>query len=210
MKPKNLSALKREKERIEKEGFLLGCRIVPYRPGGTAGGKNVYYQLRSAEPLDNGRCTRHLKTEEIGRYRQLIANGKKLRELKRHIAYLESGKQCARTVITSSASDEWYTPPNYIELARQVLGWIDLDPASSAVAQQWIQATTYYTLRDNGLEQPWEGRMWLNPPYGSQVHQWTGKAVQAYRYGPVCAAMLLVEFDKIKVIHVGANVMNEK
>lgn len=192
MKPKNLSALKREKERLEQEGFLVGCRIVPYRPGGTARGEHVYYQLRSIEPLENGKRTRHLKIDEIGHYRQLIANGKKLRRLERHMAYLESGKPCPRTIITSSASDEWYTPPNYIELARQVLGEIDLDPASSTVAQQWIQATTYYTRRDNGLERPWEGRVWLNPPYGTQVHRWTAKAVQAYRYGAVCGAVLLV------------------
>lgn len=192
MKPKNLSALKREKERIEQEGFLQGCRIVPYRPGSVAPGTHVYYQLRSTDLLDNGKRTRHLKTEDIGRYRQLIANGKKLRQLERHIAYLESGKQSARSIMTSSASDEWYTPPGYIELARQVLGRIDLDPASNHVAQQWIQATTYYTLCDNGLEQAWEGRMWLNPPYGSQVHRWTAKAVQSYRYGAVCGAILLV------------------
>ena len=192
MQPKSLSALKRERARLEQEGMLFGCRIVAYRPGGTARGKHVYYQLRSKEPLENGKRTRHLKSAEIGHYRRLIANGKRFRQLERHIAYLESGKQSTRAVITSSASDEWYTPPEYLALARQVLGGIDLDPASNPVAQTWVQATTWYGIRENGLAQPWQGRLWLNPPYGTQLQQWTEKAMHAYRSGAVPAGILLV------------------
>jgi hypothetical protein len=40
--------------------------------------------------------------------------------------------------------DEWFTPPDIIELARSVLGEIDLDPASHAIAQQTVRATTFF------------------------------------------------------------------
>lgn len=193
MRPKSLSVLKREKERIEKEGFLTGCRIVTYRPSGTARGQHVYYQLRSKEPFENGKRNRHLKgEEEIRHARRLIANAKKLKEIERHIAYLESGKQSRRASLTSSASEEWYSPPWVIDLARQVMGGIDCDPASNAIAQQWIQAATWYGIKDDGLKQRWHGRTWLNPPYGGQIGQWTGKAIEAYESGDIEQAILLV------------------
>jgi phage N-6-adenine-methyltransferase len=60
---------------------------------------------------------------------------------------------------------EWYTPREIIEAARSFFGRIDLDPASSDLAQTAVCANKYYTLRDNGLTQPWAGRIWLNPPF---------------------------------------------
>lgn len=29
-----------------------------------------------------------------------------------------------------------------------------------------------YTFHDNGLMMPWEGRVWLNPPYGPHIGAW--------------------------------------
>src|SRR5262249_12487593 len=42
----------------------------------------------------------------------------------------------------------------------------DLDPASPGRdVVPWIPAKHHYTLADNGLERPWRGYVWLNPPY---------------------------------------------
>lgn len=72
-------------------------------------------------------------------------------------------------VVNNSKDDEWYTPPKYIEAAREVLGTIDLDPASNDFANQTVKASTYFTEEINGLEQEWFGNVWMNPPYSTAL-----------------------------------------
>jgi len=60
---------------------------------------------------------------------------------------------------------EWYTPEAIVEAARTVMGGIDLDPASCPQAQETVKAAQYFTEADNGLDQSWQGRVFLNPPF---------------------------------------------
>ena len=65
-------------------------------------------------------------------------------------------------------TDEWYTPAEIINS----LGEFDLDPASSPEAFQLNKsAGIIYTANENGLIQPWFGRIWLNPPYSQPLLQ---------------------------------------
>lgn len=61
--------------------------------------------------------------------------------------------------------DESYTPEPYVEGARTVLGGIDLDPFTCAVAQARVRAARFFTKEQDGLEQQWSGRIWFQPPY---------------------------------------------
>ena len=63
-----------------------------------------------------------------------------------------------------SVKDEWLTPPWLLEK----LGPFDLDPCAP-VARPWDTAKRHYTIEDNGLLLPWEGRVWLNPPYDKTI-----------------------------------------
>lgn len=63
-----------------------------------------------------------------------------------------------------SVKDEWLTPPWLLEK----LGPFDLDPCAPVV-RPWDTAKRHYTIEDNGLLLPWEGRVWLNPPYDKTI-----------------------------------------
>lgn len=72
-------------------------------------------------------------------------------------------------VTNNSKDDEWYTPAEYIEAARTVMGSIDLDPASNDFANKTVKAWHYFTEQTNGLEQEWFGNIWMNPPYSTAL-----------------------------------------
>jgi hypothetical protein len=109
----------------------------------------------------------------------------------------------ATTKKPQGKSNEWYTPARYVEAARRVMGGIDLDPASCALANETVKAAQYFSEEDDGLTQEWHGRVWLNPPYGridpekrgsTKSHQllFIQKLLQAYQQGVVDQAICLV------------------
>jgi phage N-6-adenine-methyltransferase len=96
-------------------------------------------------------------------------------------------------VANNSGDNEWYTPKEYIEAARQVLGEIDLDPASNPIANEVVRAATYYTAEDSGLDKDWQGTLWMNPPYESGlIGQFVEKLCDSYASGAVTNAVVLV------------------
>jgi ParB family chromosome partitioning protein len=96
-------------------------------------------------------------------------------------------------VAQNSGNNEWYTPTEYIEAARAVMGRIDLDPASTEVANSVVGASKFYTKEDDGLLYDWHGKVWMNPPYAQPyINQFVNRLREEYEIGRTTEAIALV------------------
>jgi len=75
---------------------------------------------------------------------------------------------------TEISSDDHYTPAWIFETLGLTF---DLDVASPPGGIPWIPARRFYTMEDDGLSQPWEGLIWMNPPYSSAT-EWVRRFIE--------------------------------
>lgn len=69
-----------------------------------------------------------------------------------------------RHPVSVNPSDERYTPPDVFDALGMTF---DLDPCSPG-PDHWVPARKVYTIADDGLAQPWEGTVFMNPPFGGR------------------------------------------
>lgn len=129
--------------------------------------------------------------------REIVAAIKAEASAGNHAASVTQAEVLRRATHTSGADDydgdEWYTPKEYIDLARKVMGGIDLDPATHRTAQKVVEAKTFYTKDEDGLAQEWAGKVFLNPPYSYPlVERFTTKLIAEHEAKRVTQAVLLV------------------
>ena len=79
------------------------------------------------------------------------------------------------SALLSHESTEHYTPQYILDAVIACMGAIDLDPCSNSREIPNVASARHYTAQDNGLVQPWEGRVFLNPPFGHDVERWFSK-----------------------------------
>lgn len=93
----------------------------------------------------------------------------------------------------NSGNNEWYTPSEILAAARTAMGAIDLDPASSAVANENVLAGYFYTAEQDGLTQRWSGNVWMNPPYAQPlIAQFSEAVSEKFDSGEIERACVLV------------------
>ena len=135
----------------------------------------VYEELRAAKnttPLQEVQNDRETQTPAFnGEYQQpespINQNDLEVENaaLKDEIAELK--RKAYNT--QGTGNNERYTPPEIIELVREVLGTIDLDPASCNIANETVKAAAFYSSDDDGLSKEWTGKIFLNPPYSKDL-----------------------------------------
>lgn len=140
--------------------------------------------LIQAPPEEQIRVAEASKSENFRETQAAIAEAR---------ARIDTSESLGAHVGNNSGDNEWYTPREYIKAARAVMGGIDLDPASNHSANEIVGADSYFTAQDNGLDQSWVGRVWMNPPYSHPlVDQFCTKLATEYSSGDVEHAVVLV------------------
>lgn len=149
-------------------------------------------KLSTAQKLGTEHGVSKNTIERDGKLAQEIDTDDSLREMVMAGASTAEVKKQAH-VSHNSGNNEWYTPNEYIEVARKTMGSIDTDPASNDIANKTVQAGIYYTAETNGLDKEWHGNIWLNPPYSQPlIQQFADKLVDEYKKGNVKQACVLV------------------
>lgn len=72
-------------------------------------------------------------------------------------------------------TNTWFTPRKLIE----ALGEFDLDPCTQSFRP--FDTALKHICEDrggDGLKEDWNGRVWLNPPYGKEIERWLRKMVK--------------------------------
>jgi hypothetical protein len=93
--------------------------------------------------------------------------------------------------LLSHESTEHYTPQYVLDAVIACMGAIDLDPCSNSQEIPNVPAARHYTIQDNGLMQPWEGRVFINPPFGPGVEVWFSKLYQERLAGHTTEAIVV-------------------
>ena len=77
---------------------------------------------------------------------------------------------------------EWISNRDLVDSAHLLMNSIDLDPASSKIANEYVNAKQYFTPTDDGLNvQQWHGSVYLFPPHLSYFWDKKGDRWKATR-----------------------------
>ena len=155
-------------ERRLGELLLAQKATVGFNTGAAAGGKKEGPRGSFLEPRDKrptlaaagidkklSMRAQRLALVSAAEFRAIITDGRE--------RIMAEGRE--RVQLNFTGNMEWYSPPELIERARTVMGGIDLDPASCALAQRVVKARTWFDAKRDGLKQRWTGNVWLNPPF---------------------------------------------
>ncbi len=93
-------------------------------------------------------------------------------------------------VLGSSEDESWFTPVPVVDRVVDCMGQIDLDPCGHPDSP--VRCIRRFTKEDDGLPREWQGRVYLNPPYGGLCPIWITKLLEEFDAGRTTEAVVLV------------------
>lgn len=130
--------------------------------------------------------------QEIGIDKHLADRGRQMAALSPE-QFEEHVESIRHNVHLSTGQPEHYTPRVIIDAVLACFdGVIDLDPCCENRTIPNVPARLHYTQREDGLKQPWSGRVYMNPPYGRKIDAWIEKLCAEHHNGNVTQAIALV------------------
>jgi site-specific DNA-methyltransferase (adenine-specific) len=113
-----------------------------------------------------------------------------------HLGGLEaSGAGQGRSALSvhfSSASDEWETPQALFDELSWIFGGFTLDPCATTAN---AKCGRFFTRAEDGLAHRWEGKVFINPPYGRDIGRWVRKAFEESLQGALVVCLLPARTD---------------
>jgi hypothetical protein len=104
-----LDTLNTKRSQIAGEGwYLQHCWLVQVKPGGNARTDRKYWQVRSRQPMFDGKTLKHLKSDEVEDYRAAIDRGRQLKQIDRQIEKLQ---QQLEQLTTTTNTTRQTSPP---------------------------------------------------------------------------------------------------
>lgn len=95
-------------------------------------------------------------------------------------------KGLSMTVHFSSETDLWATPQDFFDRLNDEFNF-DIDVCATP---ENAKCKKFYTEKENGLLQKWEGNVWMNPPYGREISEWIKKAYESAQDGATVVCLI--------------------
>lgn len=86
----------------------------------------------------------------------------------------------------SSAPVEWETPQGFFDRLDMKFEFT-LDPCATS---DNAKCARFFTKVEDGLAQPWDGVVFVNPPYGRVIGKWVCKAYKESQRGAVVVMLI--------------------
>lgn len=86
----------------------------------------------------------------------------------------------------SSRTDEWSTPDDFFAELNETFHF-DLDACASP---RNAKCARYFTREQDALQQQWQGKVWMNPPYGREIAAFMRKAYEESLLGATVVCLV--------------------